>query len=436
VSATVAPVEPSRDSTPDASMFRSFRVPNFRLFATGQVVSLIGTWMAFLALDWLVLELSGDSGVALGLVTACQFAPMLVLTLYAGVLADRYDKRRLLVIANSTAAALSLGLGALVLSGGVALWHVFVFAACLGATSALEIPTRQSFVSEMVSPADLPNALSMQSAGFNLARILGPALAGLLIAVGGTGPAFLVNGVSYLATVLALLGMNARALHPPPRPERAPRLLDGLRYVGRRLDLLMPVVLVLVIGMVGFNFPITLALLSKSTYGTGPGAFGVLSAALAVGALLGALASARRTGRPGAVVLLAAAASFGVLEVLVGLAPSYLLTALLLVPTGAASIYFAQTANQRVQLGTEPGVRGRVLAVYIFVFLGSTPLGAPLIGWVAEELGPRAAVVTGGVVSLLAAGVAALIRQRRGRRRHTGGTGGEERNDSVIPSAL
>lgn len=429
---------------PDASMFRSLRVPNFRLFAGGQVVSLIGTWMAFIALDWLVLDLTGDSGTALGLVTACQFAPLLLLTLYAGVLADRFDKRRLLVLANSAAAALSLGLSVLVLTGGVQLWHVYVFAAGLGATSALEVPTRQSFVSELVGRTELPNALSLQSATFNLARIIGPALAGLLIAVGGTGPAFAVNALSYVATVVATVSMDPRALHPAPRPDSAPQLSDGLRYVGRRLDLLMPVVLVLVIGMVGFNFPITLALLSKEVYDTGPRAFGVLSAALAAGALLGALTGARRTGRPGAAVVLVAAAAFGGLEILVGLAPSYLWTAVLLVPTGAASIWFAQSANQRVQLGTESGLRGRVMAVYILVFLGTTPLGAPLTGWVSEQIGPRSAVALGGALSLVAAGAAALVRHRhlrhhrhRGRRsRRTTTSSSTARNQRVIPTAL
>jgi len=395
--------------------FRSLRVRNYRLFAGGQVVSLTGTWAQRIAQDWLVLDLSGNSGVALGVVTGLQFLPVLLLGLWGGVLADRYDKRLLLVGVQVAMGLLALALGLLDLSGAVQLWQVYALSFALGIASALDTPVRQSFVSELVGPDELPNAVSLNSATFNSARILGPALAGVLITTVGTGPIFLGNAVSYVAVVAGLLAMHSDELRTSPPVRKAKgQVREGLAYVRTRPDLLVPILLVAVIGTFGLNFQITMALVAKEVFGRGAGAFGLLSSMLAVGSLIGALASARRTGPPRVQRLLLSALAFGLLEVLVGLAPSYLLMCALLVPTGVAVLTFTTTANTLLQLGSEPHVRGRVMALYILVFVGGTPVGAPLIGAVAEVLGPRSGMLLGGAVSAAAAvaGAAYLLRTR------------------------
>jgi MFS family permease len=403
--------------------FQSLRVRNYRLFAIGQLVKLIGVWVMITAQDWLVLQLSGDSATALGVVTALQFIPVLLFTLYGGKLADRYDKRLLLMISNAAYAVLAVMLAALVATGVVELWHVFAFAAALGVANSIETPVRQSFVSELVGTALLPNALSLSAATFNSARIIGPALAGVSIALFGLGPVFVYSTVLAIAPVFTYWWMSVAELHRevlPPVDERdAARISDGLRYVWRRPDLLLPIALMCVIGMLGFNFPVTLAVLAKTGFHTGAASFGLLSAALAVGALAGALAGSGRRRRPSAYVVLGAAVTFAALEVVVGFAPTFWTAAALLVPTGFFMVLFAQAANQRVQLGTEAAYRGRVMALYILVFLGTTPIGAPLIGWLAEHVGPGAAIWMGGAASLLAALVALAWKLRSsGERVH------------------
>jgi MFS family permease len=399
-----------------STTFRSLRVRNYRLFATGQLIKLIGVWIMITAQDWLVLELSDDSATALGIVTALQFLPVLLLTLYGGKLADRYDKRMLLIVANVGYAVLAIMLAVLVATGVVQLWHVFAFAAALGVANAIETPVRQAFVSELVGTALLPNALSLSAATFNSARIIGPAVAGVAIATMGTGPVFLISTALAIAPVFTYGRMRAGDLHRevlPPLDERSQaRIVDGLRYVWGRGDLLLPIAMMAVIGMLGFNFPVTLAALAKTGFQTGAASFGVFSTALAVGALGGALAGSWRKGRPSAYVVLGAAVAFGALETLTGFAGAFWLTALLLVPTGFFMIFFAQAANQRVQLGTDAAYRGRVMALYIMVFLGTTPVGAPLVGWLAEHVGPGASVWLGGVASLLTALVALAVKLR------------------------
>jgi MFS family permease len=405
------------------TVFRSLHVRNYRLFATGQFVKLIGVWVMITAQDWLVLALSNDSATALGIVTALQFIPVLLLTLYGGKLADRYDKRLLLMVANSAYAVMAVMLAGLVATGVVELWHVFVFAAALGVANSIETPVRQSFVSELVGTALLPNALSLSAATFNSARIIGPALAGVSIALFGLGPVFVYSTVLAIAPVFAYWRMSAGELHRevlPPRDERdAARIVDGLRYVWRRGDLLLPIALMAVIGMLGFNFPVTLAALAKTGFQTGAASFGLLSTALAVGALGGALAGSGRRARPSAYVVLGAAVAFGVLETVVGFASTFWLAAALLVPTGFFMVYFAQAANQRVQLGTDAAYRGRVMALYVMVFLGTTPVGAPVIGWLAEHLGPGPSIWLGGVASLITAlGALAWKLRSTGERVH------------------
>jgi MFS family permease len=389
--------------------FRSLRVRNYRLFATGQVVSLSGTWAQRVAQDWLVLELSGNSGVALGIVTGLQFLPVLLFGLYGGVLADRYDKRRLLVGAQVVMGVLALVLALLDLSGLVALWHVYLLAALLGFAGVVDTPVRQAFVSELVGPEDLTNAVSLNSATFNTSRIVGPALAGVAIGSVGTGWVFLANAVSYVAVVAGLSAMRSSELRPSGRVARAKgQTREGLAYVRSRPDLLVPIVLVGVVGMFGLNFQITLALIAKEVFGKGADAYGLLLSCLALGSLVGALASARRSGPPRSRRLFGAALAFGLLEILAGLAPSYEVMALLLVPTGMAVLTFTTTANSTVQLGADPALRGRVMALYVLVFLGGTPIGAPLIGGLAELLGPRSSLLLGGGVTALSAVVAAL----------------------------
>jgi len=400
--------------SPDSrSTFRSLRVRNYRLFAGGQVISLSGTWGQRVAQDWLVLELSGNSGVALGITTALQFLPVLLFGLYGGVLADRYDKRRLLIGAQVAMGVLALVLAALDLTGAVALWHVFALAFALGIASAVDTPVRQAFVAEMVGPEDLPNAVSLNSATFNAARIVGPAIAGVAIAAAGTGWVFLANGLSYLAVLAGLRAMQGSELQPSVRVVRGKgQLREGLAYVRSRPDLLVPLVLVFMVGTFGLNFQITLALVVKEVFGRGAGAYGLLTSMLALGSLLGALVSARRSGPPRQQTLFAAVLAFGLLEVLVGLAPNYEVMALLLVPTGVAVLTFTTTANSIMQLGSDPQVRGRVMALYILVFLGGTPVGAPLIGALAEAFGPRSSLVLGGAVTALSGVVAAAVMVR------------------------
>jgi MFS family permease len=393
--------------------FRSLRVRNYRLFATGQVVSLSGTWAQRVAQDWLVLELSGSSGVALGVTTALQFLPMLLFGLYGGVLADRYDKRRMLIAAQGVMGALALLLGVLDLSGAVQLWHVYVLAFLLGLASVVDTPVRQAFVVEMVGPTDLANAVSLNSATFNGARILGPALAGLAITGIGTGWVFLANAASFAAVLGGLLAMRPADMHDAHRTPRAKgQLREGLAYVRSRPDLVVLIGLVGMVGMFGFNFQITLALVAKETFGRGAGAYGLLSAMLAVGALLGALSSARRSEHPRQRVLFASALAFGLLELVLGLLPSYLLLVVLLIPTGAAMLVFTTTANTLVQTSCAPELRGRVMSLYLLVFLGGTPIGAPVIGALAEAFGPRWSLLAGGGVSALAAVAAAALLAR------------------------
>jgi MFS family permease len=395
-------------------MFRSLRVRNYRLYASGMVVSLTGTWMQRVAQDWLVLELSNNSGTALGIVLALQFGPTLLFSLWGGVLADRYDKRRILLVTQASMIVLAAVLGLLDVSGAVRLWHVYLLAGLLGVASALDVPVRQSFVVEMVGPADLTNAVSLNSATFNAARVVGPAAAGVLIAATDTGWVFLGNAVLTLGVITGLLLMRPDELFRSEPTGRQPgQLRQGIRYVRSRPDLILPMALVFVIGTFGLNFPVTLAQLAREVFGRGAAAYGLMSTAIAVGSLAGALASARRTRRPTTRFLLVSAFGFGVAEALLGVMPSYEAVVLLLVPVGVAALSFVIAANSSVQLGSDPAFRGRVMALYLMCFMGGTPVGAPLIGVLSDALGPRAGVATSGTVCAVAALVAALVVRHR-----------------------
>jgi MFS family permease len=393
--------------------FRSLRVRNYRLFTTGQLVKLIGVWMMFTAQDWLVLNLSHNSPGALGVVSALQFSPVLLLTLWSGKLADRYDKRYLLIGANAGFAVTAMIFAVLVASGSVQLWHVFLFAALLGVANAIETPVRQSFVSELVELPLLPNALALSAATFNTARIGGPALAGVALAIFHTGPVFLIATALAVAPVFSYAAMRSGELLRGERPgKKDARILDGLKYVWKRHDLLLPICVMAVIGMIGFNFPVTLASLAKINFHAGPSSFGLLTTSLAIGSLGGALVGSLRRARPGAYVVLLSGVAFSILEFIVGFAPSFVVAALLLVPTGFFSIFLAQAANHRVQMGVAPEYRGRVMALYVLVFLGTTPIGASLAGWWGEKYGVPSSIWGSGLVCLVAA-LAALVWQLR-----------------------
>lgn len=404
--------------TADGGAFRSLRVRNYRVYASANLVSLTGTWMQRIGQDWLVLQLSGDNGVALGLVTALQFGPTLFLGLYGGVLADRYAKRRVLLVTQTLMGLVALALGLLVAADAVALWHVFALAAVLGSISAIDAPVRQAFVSEMVGPELLANAVGLNSTIFNGARLVGPAVAGLVIgaASGDTAPAFLVNAASFVFTIGALLAMRPEELHPSRPVARARgQLREGLAYAWSRPDLRLAMGLALVLGTFTFNSQVTIALMAREVFGLGAQAFGLLTTCFAIGSLSGALLSTRRTARPRQRFLVLAAAGFGAASIVCGLMPSYWSFAALLVPTGAAGLVFSVAANSFVQLGVDARLRGRVMALYFTCFMGGTPIGSPLIGWVAERWGAPWGFVLGGAVAVAAAAVAAawLARGRR-----------------------
>ncbi|WP_107066078.1 MULTISPECIES: MFS transporter [unclassified Streptomyces] len=408
-----APTTPTSPVSRKSSMFSSLKIRNYRLFFIGQVVSNTGTWMQRIAQDWLVLSLTGSSA-AVGITTALQFLPMLLFGLYGGVLVDRLPKRPALLVTQTAMAVTGLALAALTLSGHVQVWHVYVAAFAVGLATVVDNPARQSFVSEMVGPEQLQNAVSLNSANFQSARLVGPAVAGLMITGVGTGWAFLANGLSFAAPIAGLLLMRARELHVV---ERAPRgkgqLREGLRYVAKRPELIWPIVLVGFIGTFGFNFPVWLSAYADDVFHAGAGAYSLFNTLMAVGSLVGALLAARR-GTARLRVLIAAALAFGTLETVAAVAPSYWLFALLMVPIGVFGLTVNVTANTAVQMGTDPAMRGRVMALFMMVFMGGTPLGAPVVGWITDTYGARVGFAAGGVVSAVAAAAIGLVLARIG----------------------
>jgi MFS family permease len=392
----------SSGDQPRRSTFGSLKVRNFRLFATGQVISNTGTWMQRVAQDWLILELTHGSGTAVGIATGLQFLPLLLFSLWGGMIADRYPKRNVLMVTQTVMGALAVILGVLAVTGVVQPWHVYLLAFGLGLATVVDNPTRQSFAIEMVGKPDLPNAIALNSAVFNLARILGPAVAGLVIAIVGTPTAFFINAASYLAVLIGLKLMRPSELHPADRVVRAKgQLREGLEYVRSRPDLLMTLVLIFFVSTFGMNFQVTTALMSRVVFHTGAGRFGLASAVFAFGALLGALYAARRV-KQGLRLLVGTALAFGLLEVATSLMPTYWLFLVLLVPTGLTVISLSTAANASVQLTVPAEMRGRVMGIYMLVFLGGTPLGSPLTGWVAQQFGTRMALAAGGIISVVA----------------------------------
>ncbi|MGQ0575604.1 MAG: MFS transporter [Pseudonocardia sp.] len=413
----VLPAPKRPDAAARPRVFSSLGVPNYRLFAGGQVVSLAGTWMQRVAQDWLVLDLSGGSAVALGVAAALQFSPTIALSLWGGVLADRIDKRRMLLAVQAGMGLCALVLGVAVLGGAVALWHVYLLCAMLGCFSAIEVPVRQAFVAELVGPEQLGNAVALNSLNFNLARVVGPAVAGLLIAAVGTGWVFLINAGSFVAVLAGLALMDPRRLHrSAPVPRSPGQLRAGLRYVRDRPDLVAVLALVFLVSTFGINFYLTLAVLARNVFGRGPETYGLLTTLLAVGSVAGSVVAARRVERPRLRSVTLYALVFGLLLTIVGLMPTVTLAGIVLVPVGLAALLFTTAANARVQLSVDPEMRGRVMGLYILLFLGSTPVGGPLLGLLAEHFGGRAPLVAGGVVTVLSVGVVGVTLWWRRRR--------------------
>lgn len=381
--------------------FASLSVRNYRWWWTAALLSNIGTWMGRVAQDWLVLtELTDHSASALGIVTGLQFLPFLVLAPFAGALVDRVDARRLLAITQTLLGLTSVLLGILTVTGHVTLLTVYALALAQGLVTAVDNPARQVFVSEVVPRSQLPNAVALNSASFNGARLIGPGVAGLLIAWVGTGPVFLVNAGTFAFTLVALALLDRTDLHPTVHSERNRSVRDGIAYVRSRPDIQLILLLVFVLGTFGMNFQMTTALMATQAFGMGSGAYGLLGSIMAIGSLAGTLLSARRS-EPRLRVLFVALAGFVVASAAAALAPTYLLFAVALVPVGLSALTAMTTANAMVQLRVDPAMRGRVMALYMAVFAGGTPFGAPLIGWIGDAFGPRWTIAIGSVAVAL-----------------------------------
>lgn len=393
--------------------FASLSIPNYRLFWTGGLISNVGTWMARVAQDWLVLTvLTDNSAWALGVVTGLQFLPIALLAPYAGALADRLSKRRLLMYTQTAQGLVGITMAVLVFGGWIQLWHVYLLATLLGIAAAFDGPARQAFAPEMVSEKLIPNAVGLNTTSFHAARLIGPAVAGLIIGWWGVGPALAINGLSFLAVLAALYRMDPDLLTPAPRVRAKGAVMDGVRYVRRRPDIMLAMFIVFMLGTFGMNFQITNALMATAVFKAGPEQYGLLGSVLAIGSLSAGLLAARRVELPWKLII-GSLGAFAVAETALALMPGYWSYAVLLVPTGLAALTVMTAANASVQLSTEPVMRGRVMALYQAIFLGGTPLGAPLIGWVGDAFGPRWTLAIGGIACALTFVVAVAVLARR-----------------------
>jgi MFS family permease len=394
--------------------FDSLAVPNYRRYFAGQVVSLSGNWMQMVAEVWLILELT-ESGVAVGLTTALQFLPILLFGAWGGLLADRFAKRRLLMVTQAAMALPALGLLAVTATGVAAPWMVFALVFARGAVNAIDNPTRQSFVIEMVGPDRVVNAVSLNSVIVHSARIVGPALAGVLIATVGVAPCFAVNVASFGGMILALWLMNPEQLQAAPAASREPGAIRaGLRYVRETPELAVPLALMALVGTFGFNFQVILPLLARFSFGGDASAYAALVSAMGVGSVIGALITGAR-GRTSPRLIAAAALAFGVLALLAALMPSLALEIPVLALLGGSAVVFAAGVNSSLQLAVAPEMRGRVMALYSVVFLGSTPIGGPLAGWLAQAYDPRVPLLLAAVAGLSAAWAARALSWTRVR---------------------
>lgn len=384
--------------------FASLGYFNYRLWFAGALVSNVGTWMQRVAQDWVVLTvLTADSGVAVGVVTALQFLPFLILGPFSGVLADRIAPRRLLIITQAASAFLGIALGVLVLSGHVELWHMYAFAFALGVASAFDMPVRQTFVSALVPQESLPNAVGLNSASFNTARLVGPALAGFAVAGIGSGWVFIINGLTFVATIIALLFMRVGELTPFRRAPRAPgQIREGIQYVRGRPELVVVMVVVSTVAMMGLNFQLTSAMMARIEFGRGAEDYGVIGSVLAIGSLSGALLAARRP-KIRLRLILGSALLFGLASAVMASMPTYPLYLVSCMAVGFASLTMLTSANAYIQTTTPAHVRGRVMALYSMMLMGSTPIGSPLVGWLGETVGPRWAIAAGAITAVLVA---------------------------------
>ena len=395
--------------------FAALRVPNYRLFVSGQSVSLIGTWMQMTAQSWLVLTLT-HSAPDLGLIVALQTLPVLIFGPYGGVIADRVDKRRLMIALQCAMGVQALALGLLTVTGNARLWEIGVLATILGLNNAFENPARQSFMLELVGPDYLRNAVSLNSTTVNLARVIGPGIGGLLIALAGDGVCFLVNAVSFVPVVTSLIKLDAKALNPsPPQPRGRGQLREGLRYVRRTPDLAVPLLMMGAVGCLAYEFQVSLPYMASRGLHAGSSGFGFMTAAMGVGAVVGGLVVATR-GRTGTPTMVLAATGFGLALGLAALAPSLPLELFALGLVGGASISFMATGNSTLQLTSPPEMRGRVMSLWFVAFQGSTPIGGPIVGAVMAGFGPRAGLGLGAVTCLVAVLIGIVAIRASGKR--------------------
>jgi MFS family permease len=410
---------------PDRGTLRSLSNYNYRVWAAGALVSNVGTWMQRTAQDWLVLtELTHRNATAVGIVMGLQFGPQLLLLPFTGLVADRSNRRKLLFLTQGLMGLLALGLGVLTLTGAAQLWQVYIFALLLGCVAAFDAPARQTFVSELVPEIQLSNAVALNSTSFNVARLIGPAVAGVLIALVGTGWVFLINAASFVAVLVSIRMLRVADLLPRMPVERTREsLLEGFRYVRQRPDILCVLVMFGLIGTLGINFPIFISTMAVGVFHAGAGEFGALTSMMAIGSVGGALLAARRE-QPRFAFLILGATMFGVGLALAALMPSYTLFSAMLILVGLSAQTFTATANGAVQLWTTEHMRGRVLAILLAVALGGTPFGAPLVGWVADRFGPRASLALGSVSGFAAALVGAVYVARHRVKHPDRGAGG------------
>ena len=380
--------------------WRSFRHRNYRILFPANAASNIGTWAQRVAQDWLILQLTDNSGIYLGLVTAIQFAPVLLFSLQGGALADRVNKRKLLIFTNLIGALSSLGLGLLVVAGSVQVWHVFFFALTLGISSAIDAPIRQSFTSEIVGHSDIANAVSLNSANFNAGRLVGPALSGFLIARFDTGPSFLINAFTYLFVILALLRMRESDFFIQEKKVTQGTVREGLAYALARPDLYVVMMVVFFVATFGLNMQIFNALMATKEFGKGPASYGLLGTYVAIGSLTGALISARLERYRRTIFVIKGGVVFSLAITFLSIAPTYTWYSLWLPLCGFSALIMLITANSLIQVNSDPAIRGRVSGIYLLIFMGGTPFGSPLIGWLVEVIGVRETIALCGLISL------------------------------------
>ena len=383
--------------------WRSFRHRNFRILFPANALSNIGTWVQIIAQDWLVLQLTDNNGFYLGLVTAIQFVPVMLLSLHGGVLADRVDKRKLLIATNTLAALACYALGILVVAEVIQLWHVFVCAAVLGIASAIDAPIRQSFTAEIVGDDDVANAVSLNSANFNMGRLVGPALSGILIANFDTGPSFLINATSYLFVIGSLFFMRSSDFFSQKKEKTLGTIREGLRYAMARPDLYVVMALIFFASTFGLNFQIFNALMATKEFGKGPASYGLLGTYVAIGSLAGALISARLERFRDSMLVVRLGVVFSLVVIATAFLPTYWIYSLWLPIGGVSALAMLISANSYVQVNSDPAVRGRVMGIYLLIFMGGTPLGSLFIGYMTEAVGVRETIFICGAIPLIAA---------------------------------